>query len=332
MFTLLLITLFYVDGYCIKPGYVGARITLMNGYNLPFLSSGCGLDWPTTSILEIPVIPERDSTFEFTAYSKEKNWIIFSLTVENEWKNPEDHLMIYNTTKKYGINYDKLLILDKAEQELKEICLKMTINEIVSDKFPELNEHLEKYLQDENDKINSGIKIIWVRISQPVIDASIMKSYQEIVQHETEARAFEKKREKDAISNQIASDKQASNDLIERKTAHTRNQIASDKADSDRQIATIKAEADRHILIENAKATREKSLIDLEVTLKTAEVYYQKGLKEVDISERLWGIENYAKAEIAGKTFPNARILGADSMKLLLVPENNPIKDNIVDE
>ena len=94
----------------------------------------------------------------------------------------------------------------------------------------------------------------------------------------------------------------------------------------------IKAEAERHILIENAKATREKSLIDLEVTLKTAEVYYQKGLKEVDISERLWWIENYAKAEIAGKTFPNARILGADSMKLLLVPENNPIKDNIVDE
>ena len=43
-------------------------------------------------------------------------------------------------------------------------------------------------------------------------------------------------------------------------------------------------------------------------------------------------INSKYKAQIAGKTFSNAQILGVDAIKLLIVPENSSPKHTIITE
>ncbi len=302
LYTILLLLCFMsgIKAYCIPPGFIGARTTLLNGYQLPYLTQGCGLDWPTTKIEYIPIAPEVDSTGPFSGYSIEKNPITFEISIENEWKNLRNHSLIFDTTTKYGITtYDKRLVLEPAKQMLREIASKKSIDAIVSSEFAELNDLIHIELQRENDNLGTGIKINWVRVVPPIIDAKLMDHYKSIVEHTVAAKALGEKKKRDAINNEIAIQEQASKDRIERETALSKFRIAEDKAQSDREIS-----------LKNALAAREKAMIELNVTLETAKVYYEKGIMEVEILERTWGIENYAQAQIANSTFPNLQVIG----------------------
>lgn len=288
------------SAYCIPPGYIGACTSLINGYQLPFLIQGCGLAFPTTDIKFVPIIPEVDSTEPFLAYSIEKNPITFKISIENQWKNPLNHSIIFDTTTKYGITtYDKRLLLDIATQMLRETASKKSIDAIVSGDFASLNDQLHIDLQRENDKLNTGIQVNWVRVEPPIIDVKLMEHYKSIVEHTVAAKALGEKKKKDAINNEIALQEQASKDRIERETALSKFRIAEDKAQSEREMS-----------LKNALAAREKSMIELNVTLETARVTFEKAKMEVEIMERTWGIKDYARAQIANSTFPNLQVIG----------------------
>lgn len=277
------------SAYCIPPGFIGARTTLMNGYQNSYLTQGCALDWPTTTINLIPITPEVDSTGHFSGYSLEKNLITFDISIENEWKDPQNYSLIFDTTTKYGITtYDKRLVLDPAKQMLIEIASKKSIDAIVSSQFAELNDLIHIELQKENDEKGTGIKINWVRLAPPGIEKKLMEHYSSIVEHSVAAKALGEKKKRDAIANEIAIQEHAST----------------------LRKAEAKAQSDRTISLENALAARDKSMIDLNVTLETAIVYHKKGMMEVEILERTWGIENYAQAQIANNTFPNLQVIG----------------------
>jgi hypothetical protein len=289
-----------ISAYCIPTGFIGARTTLMNGYQLPFLHQGCGLTYPTTKIDFIPVTPEVDSTGPFSGYSIEKNLITFEISIENEWKDPLNHSLIFDTTTKYGITtYDKRLLLDLATQMLREMASEKSIDAIVSSDFPDLNDVIHVKLQKENDKLGTGIKINWVRVAPPIIDMKLMEHYKSIVEHTVAAKALGEKKKKDAINNEIALQEQASKDRMERETALSKFRIAEDKAQSEREMS-----------LKNALAAREKSMIELNVTLETARVTFEKAKMEVEIMERTWGIKDYARAQIANSTFPNLQVIG----------------------
>lgn len=286
--------------YCIPPGYIGARITLMNGYQLPFLTQGCGIDWPTTTISLIPIKPDVDRTGSFSMYSIEKNPITCDIEIENEWKDPFNHTLIFDTTTKYGItDYDRLSVIDRGKQLLREIASKMTIDQIVSSEFAELNDRIHIALQRENDNLGTGIKINWVRVAPPNIDVKLMEHYKSIVEHTVATKALGEKKKRDAINNAISFQEQASKDSIERETALSKFRIAEDKAQSEREMS-----------LKNALAAREKSMIELNVTLETARVSFEKAKMEVEIMERTWGIKGYASDQIAKSTFPNLQVIG----------------------
>jgi hypothetical protein len=308
----ILVLLYFVSiisetsAYCIPPGFIGARTTLMNGYQNSYLTQGCGIDWPSTKIDFIPVTPEVDSTGPFSGYSVEKNLITFDISIENEWTNPQNYSLIFDTTTKYGITtYDKRLVLDPAKQMLREIASKKSIDAIVSSEFAELNDLIHIELQKENDKLGTGIKINWVRVAPPIIDAKLMEEYKSIVEHAVATKALNEKKKRDSISNDIIIQEHAS-----------KLRIAEDKAQSEREMS-----------LKNALAARDKSMIDLNVTLETANVYYKKGMMEVEILERTWGIENFAQAQIANSTFPNLQVIG-DS-KVLVHKQLSNRKDNV---
>jgi regulator of protease activity HflC (stomatin/prohibitin superfamily) len=88
-----------------------------------------------------------------------------------------DH--VYSTVRDYGVNYDKMWIFDKIHHEINQFCSRHTLQEVAIDKFDTLDESLAKALQDDCDKFDTGVRIVAVRVTKPVIPDSVRRNFEE---------------------------------------------------------------------------------------------------------------------------------------------------------
>jgi len=84
---------------------------------------------------------------------------------------------VHATIKKYGTEYDKIWIFDKIHHEINQFCSKHTLQEVYIDEFDQLDEALQKALQDDCNKWDTGIDIINIRVTKPKIPEAIMQNY-----------------------------------------------------------------------------------------------------------------------------------------------------------
>jgi len=88
----------------------------------------------------------------------------------------KDHVL--QTTRSYGLEYDKVWIFDKIHHEINQFCSRHTLQEVYIDHFDTIDESLQTMLQEDCKKYDTGIDIISVRVTKPKIPESVRKNYE----------------------------------------------------------------------------------------------------------------------------------------------------------
>ena len=153
---------------------------------------------------------------------------------------------VYSTIKQYGTDYDKVWIFDKIHHEINQFCSKHTLQEVYIDMFDQLDEALQKALQTDCDKWDTGIDIINIRVTKPKIPEAIMQNYLAVSEEKTQLLVAEqhqllvtKQEETKRISARIAAQREAE---VSKINAEREAEVSKINAQREALIAQIKNE------------------------------------------------------------------------------------------
>lgn len=120
-----------------------------------------------SSIELVKYVQDNDEIYNMKCVSKEGVDIIFgTIEIANEIKISH----IVETTKRYGVKeYDTVLVTRPITQKMMEICANFTVDEIEITNFHMLDDMLKVSIQEQNDILDTGIKIQYVRIKNIII-------------------------------------------------------------------------------------------------------------------------------------------------------------------
>lgn len=140
---------------------------------------------------------------------------------------------VYETVKNYTVNYDQPLIFDKVHHELNQFCSVHTLQEVYIDLFDQIDENLQRALQDSLLEMAPGVKIYNVRVTKPRIPESIRQNYENMENEKTKL-------------------------LI----AAQRQKLVEKEAETERKRAVIQAEKKKEIAsINNSELVAEKKTL-----------------------------------------------------------------------
>jgi len=205
---------------------------------------------------------------------------------------------VHETIKKYGTGYDKIWIFDKIHHEINQFCSKHTLQEVYIDEFDQLDEALQKALQDDCNKWDTGIDIINIRVTKPKIPEAIMQNYLAVSEEKTRLLVAEQhqllvKREEDTkrTAARIAAEREA--------------EVSKINAQKEAAVAIIAQERDANVsLIRLAKEVKEKENearkleidTEMQVLRKKREAESEAAISEVRNKMRLEEAKSKAEA------------------------------------
>lgn len=196
--------------HIIHEGYVG--VYYRAGALLPvFTVPGIHFKIPIlTSVHEVQTTVQTDMVRDIPCGTRGGVMVYFE---KIEVVNQLSESFVINTTRRFGLEYDKNLIFDKVHHEINQLCSRSTLQEVFIDHFDRLDDNLKDTLQADCDKFNAGLHIIAVRVTKPVIPKSIMENYE----------AMESQKTKLLIAAEAA-------------------KVAAQEAETDKMRATVEAE------------------------------------------------------------------------------------------
>ncbi|VVU95732.1 hypothetical protein CPAV1605_1487 [seawater metagenome] len=222
----------------VPEGYVGIYYRM--GGSLMETTSDPGFylkyPWPVTSGSEIEIRPQTDTLDNVKCGASDGTQLYF------ETVDVGNHLIpskVHSTVKRFGEGYDTYLIKDKVRHQINVICSSMTSQEIAIDKFDTLDDSLKAFLQEENEKENSGVVVDFVRLSKPVLPLDLQRNYDRIANEKTALKVAKEenlKIEQEQKNKILIVEKTAE---AERVKAEKENEIALQKAINAEEVATI---------------------------------------------------------------------------------------------
>lgn len=190
------------------------------------------------------------------------------------------------------VPYDKILIYDETISYIKELCTKMTGEELRKEKYDSLNELLFDHLtlfQNNRTELNgqsTGIKILRVFVETPTLDPKVEANRREIAIQKTAKMAEEyrqltelKKKETENKLQELEAEKErkieATLNLQKVETQESRAKQDKIKADAEAEQIRIKADANSYSAFKLAQD--KKILIEAEShALKDSPEYLRK--------------------------------------------------------
>jgi regulator of protease activity HflC (stomatin/prohibitin superfamily) len=233
----------------IETGFVG-RISTLGKIVPPLLSSGISFYNPLiTQIDKVETRPQSDVIKEVDCVSNEGLKLTFPWI---EVGNMLDTDAVLNTTSKFGLNYDKYLVIDLVRHEVNVICSKKSAHQIAIEEFDNFDDWLRTFIQSENDRQKTGLTINFVRLAKPKMPEEIEKNYLELAKEKTLKKVIEEQtlriqsqKESEALvaikDNEIRSQHQTNENtiMIDRMLAKQK------EADIENAMTVAKAKADR---------------------------------------------------------------------------------------
>ena len=210
--------------------------------------------WPFyVNIDYIEIRPQEDSAKKVQCGAKDGSihWIE-SIEIGNTL-SPD---YVYQTVKKYGIDYDQKLIMNKVRHQTNVICSKLDTYDIFVTKFDQLDDMLLKFLQDEQDRLDTGITIDYVRLTKPKLPSDQAQTYEGISKQQIQQKLEDEKKktkEKEAENAKIEAEAAAQRAVIE---AEGRLRVAEKEAEAHLTKEKSKADAESYRKIEQAKANQ----------------------------------------------------------------------------
>lgn len=136
-----------------------------------------------TEIMTIQVTLQTDQVKNIPCGTKEGITVFFN-TIDVDNRLREDHVL--KTVKLYGSDYDQKWIFAKIHHEINQFCSNHTLQEVYIDQFSTIDESLAAALQSDCDRFDTGIDIISIRVTKPVIPTGIALNYEQLSKQKTE--------------------------------------------------------------------------------------------------------------------------------------------------
>ena len=210
--------------------------------------------WPTyVNVDYIEIRPQEDSAKRVQCGAKDGSihWI-----ESIEIGNTLDPDSVYRTVKKYGTEYDQKLIMSKVRHQMNVICSKLDTYDIFVTKFDQLDDMLLTFLQAEQDRLDTGITIDYVRLTKPKLPHDQAQTYEGISKQQIQQKLEDEKKitkMKEAENARIEAKAKADRDVIE---AEGRLRVAEKDAEAHLAKEKAKSDADSYRRMEEAKANQ----------------------------------------------------------------------------
>jgi regulator of protease activity HflC (stomatin/prohibitin superfamily) len=254
MFTLLLLLVFTINTNAfittVPEGYSGIHSIL--GQVQPNLVSSLTTYLPIySSVTLVKHVQDTDHVENTKCTSIEG----VDLSVPDiEIANRIDRSKLIETIKKYGFDYDKKLVVKPLAQYMRELCAERTVDRIEITDFHKLDDLLREEIQRQNNLIDSGITIDYVRVTGI------------IVPHQIKEKRLKLAEEK---ANKLHAEEVMKRTEIE-KTA----EAYVSQRDNERKQKTKTSE--NEIMIQDSEALRRKRSIENAMSLEATQTEVQK--------------------------------------------------------
>ena len=247
--------------------------------------------------------------------SKELTEIKLNIAVVNQLEAP----YVVEMHKNYGPDYDRPLVFDKVQYSLLGMCSKMSMFAFAVTEFSGLGEIMREYLQSENDKLGTGLKIIEVRFSKPILPKSIEESYLKLA---------EERAKKDI--DEVTAARLDAQKIADKRHKAADNEIAQQYATSQNTLQELKITSENKILVMNVQAEKTVREIQDVIVVNTAKANAEKAQLEADITKTLFAIPGYTDVEIAKHLSQNQKtvIIGNEIPKLAFMAMPMPMQMN----
>lgn len=282
----------------IETGYVGVRY-VWNEITPPLLEPGFNsYNKITSTIVEIETRPQTDEVLDIPCGTNDGvNVIIRKIEVGNQLEQKH----VFKVVSEYGPNYDKYLVTDLVKAQITIICSKMSAQQVAIDNFDTVDDMLLKFIQDENDKKNTGLKIHFVRLTRPELPKSLNDNYLALAQEKTLKKVLEEKKQR------IRTEKES--ELI--------------VAEKDNEIKFKNNEMVNKMLIQNMLAKQEEQQINNKIIIEAAKANAEKIILEAKALSSMYGIPGWKEVEQARALAGNQKIYYGDKL-----PVNYPLLNN----
>jgi len=207
--------------------------------------------------------------------------------------NRIDPKYIIETTRLYGTDtYDKILVTNPVSQKLRELCAERTVDEIEITDFHKLDDLIRTEIQEQNNRLNTGITVDWVRISGIIVPQKI-------------------KEKRLALASEKA-DKILAEEVIKRVRLEKENEKFISQKDS--EIKLEKSANSNKEMILNMQAEREKKAIENVIIVETSEANAKKIINEATALNAMYGIPGYTDVKMAEAFSTNSKIYWGDKL------------------
>lgn len=273
----------------IPEGYVGVYKVL--GQIQPNLIRHATIHFPIYSQIDlVKYIQDFDELNNIKCVSKEGVDIMIDKVIISNRIDPN---YIINTTRAYGTDsYDKILVTNPVSQKLRELCAERTVDEIEITDFHKLDDLIRTEIQEQNNRIATGITVDWVRISGVIVPKEI--------KDKRLALASEK-------ANKILAEEVMKRTKLEKEN----EQFISQK---DLEIKLQKAANANKEMILNIEAEREKKTIENQIIVDAARANAEKIRMEADALASMYQIPGYTELEKMKAISSNSKIYYGDRL------------------
>lgn len=252
----------------------------------------------TTSIVLVETRPQTDIVRDVKCSTNDGvKLLIKSIEIGNQL---EEHF-VFNTTTRFGPDYDKYLVTDLVIHQISVICSKQSAHEIAISKFDMIDDLLIDFLRSENLRQNSGLQIHFVRPTRPELPPSLDAHYLAIAEEKTLKKVLEEKKERIKIEKD-------SEQLI---------------AIRDNEISISRVDNDNAILLKRKQTQLEEAKIENEMIIAAATAKAEGAKQEAAATKAFFDIPGYADVEKVKALSNNEKIYYGEKL-----PLNFPLLSN----
>jgi erlin len=252
----------------------------------------------TTTVLIVETRPQTDEVLDVPCGTNDGVQVLIrKIEVGNQLE--QQHVL--KVISEYGAEYDKYLVTDLVKAQITVICSKMSAQQVAIDLFDTIDDMLVKFIQDENDKKETGLKIHFVRLTRPELPKALNDNYLALAQEKTLKKVLEEKKAR------IRTEKES-------------EQIVADK---DNEMKFRNNEMQNKILVQNMLTKQEEQKINSAIIIEAAKANAEKIMLEAKALSAMYGIPGYKEVEQAKALAVNQKIYYGEKL-----PVNYPLLNN----
>ena len=292
--------------HTIQTGEVGVVVRFGAVQNNILLHPGLSVVNPLTSVVNIvQTAAQTDKLTKIQCLTSEGTELVFDGIEVGNQLFPEH---VINMIERFTVNYDDYLVKSLVRHQVNVICANKTTNQLAITDFDLLDDLLKDFIQSENDRQNTGLKIMFVRLTKPKMPESIEKNYLALAEEKTRKAVVYETRER-----QLA-EKKSEMDLAQKD-----NEIKAEKARSENAIREEEAKAKNRMMILNMEAKKAEQSLQDEMTVATANAQSKKTKLEAEGLSALFSIPGYIQTKVAESMSSNQKIYYGDKVPTYMV-------------